>query len=91
LFIIIVGYWAILYKGFRIAYNCQNLFGKYLATGITSLLAFQAIVNMSMTIGLLPVVGMPLLMVSYGGSSLIITMLFMGILVNVGMRRDPFI
>lgn len=83
-------YWIIVYKGFRIAQKCHNRFGQLLATGITTLLAFQAIVNMAMTTGLLPVVGMPLLLVSYGGSSLVITMFLIGVLVNIGMRRDPF-
>jgi len=83
-------YWTIVYKGFRIAQKCNNRFGQLLATGITTLLAFQAIVNMAMTTGLVPVVGMPLLLVSYGGSSLVITMFLIGVLVNIGMHRDPF-
>ena len=89
--VVLLCYWVIAYKGFRIADKCGNRFGQYVATGISTLLAFQAIINMAMTSGLLPVVGMPLLLVSYGGSSLVVTMFLIGILINIGMRRDPFI
>ena len=89
--IVLLCYWAITYKGFRIAQTCNNRFGSILATGITTLLAFQAVINMSMTTGILPVVGVPLLLVSYGGTSLIVTMFLIGILINIGMRRDPFL
>lgn len=89
--IVLICYWLITYKGYRIAQKCNNRFGQYLATGITTLLAFQAIINMAMTTGLLPVVGMPLLLVSYGGSSLIVTMFLIGLLINIGSRRDPFL
>jgi len=90
-FLVILCYWVMIYKGFRIAQNCNNRFGQLLATGATTILAFQAIINMYMTVGLLPVVGMPLLLVSYGGSSMIVTMLLIGLLINIGMRRDPFL
>lgn len=89
--VVVLCYWIIAYKGFRIAHACNNRFGRLLATGITTLLSFQAVINMAMTIGLLPVVGMPLLLVSYGGSSLMVTMFLLGILINIGMRRDPFL
>lgn len=89
--IVVLCYWLIVYRGFRIAANCGNRFGQLVATGISSLLAFQAIINMAMTTGLLPVVGMPLLLVSYGGSSLLGTMFLIGILINIGMRREPFL
>jgi rod shape determining protein RodA len=89
--VVVVSYWIITYKGYRIAQECNNRFGRLLAAGITTLLAGQALVNMAMTSGLVPVVGMPLLLVSYGGSSLIVTMLLIGVLINIGMRRDPFL
>lgn len=88
---VIIAYWVIIHRGFVIASQCTNRFGRLLATGITALLATQAVVNISMTMGLLPVVGMPLFFVSYGGSSLIVSMFLIGILMNIGMRRDPFI
>jgi len=88
---VILCYWLMIYRGFKIAQNCNNPYGRLIATGITTILAFQAIVNMFMTVGLLPVVGMPLMLVSYGGSSLIVTMLLVGLLINIGMRKDPFL
>ncbi|MBF0254330.1 MAG: rod shape-determining protein RodA [Candidatus Omnitrophica bacterium] len=84
-------YWLIVHRGYRIARRSSNRFGKLLATGFTTLLATQTIVNISMTMGLLPVVGMPLFGVSYGGSSLLVGMFLIGLLVNIGMRRDPFL
>jgi rod shape determining protein RodA len=91
LLMVILCYWFIIYKGYRISQKSHNRYAQLLATGFTTMLAFQALINMSMTVGLLPVVGMPLLLVSYGGSSLIVSMLLIGILINIGMRRDPFI
>jgi rod shape determining protein RodA len=89
--LIVAAYALIIFKGYSIANHCANRFGKLLAVGITTLLATQAIVNISMTMGLLPVVGMPLFLVSYGGSSAIVSMFLIGILINIGMRRDPFL
>lgn len=74
---------TIIYRGFRIAINCENKFGKYLAFGITFQLAFQAILNLMVVVGLIPVTGVTLPFLSYGGSSLLITMLSMSILLNI--------
>lgn len=73
----------IIYRGFHIAINCNNKFGKYLAFGITFQLAFQALLNLMVVVGLIPVTGVTLPFLSYGGSSLLITMLSMGILLNI--------
>ena len=73
----------IIYRGFRIAINCENKFGKYLAFGITFQLAFQCILNLMVVVGLIPVTGVTLPFLSYGGSSLLITMLSMSILLNI--------
>ena len=73
----------IIYRGFRIAIHCENRFGKYLAFGITFQLAFQALLNLMVVVGLIPVTGVTLPFLSYGGSSLLITMLSMGILLNI--------
>ncbi|MFT5207575.1 MAG: rod shape determining protein RodA [Candidatus Omnitrophota bacterium] len=89
--LVIAIYGFIVWRGFTIANRCSNRFGKLLATGISSLIAFQALVNISMTMGLIPVVGMPLFFISYGGSSAIVTLLLISILVNIGMQRDPFL
>ncbi len=78
----------IMHRGYRIAQDCPGRFGRLLAVGITTLLASQAIINISMTMGLVPVVGMPLFFVSYGGSSIVAKMFLVGILINIGMHRD---
>ncbi len=81
------------YAGFRIVVLSRNSFARYLAAGITMWLVFQAFVNIAMVVILLPVVGVPLPLVSYGGSSLIVTMAALGLLANCaktvpGARRD---
>ena len=73
----------IIYRGFHIAINCENKFGKYLSFGITFQLAFQALLNLMVVVGLIPVTGVTLPFLSYGGSSLLITMLSMSILLNI--------
>ena len=73
----------IIYKSIKIALKCQNLFGKYLVFGITFMLGFQALLNLSVVIGLIPVTGVTLPFLSYGGSSLLITLISMGIILNV--------
>ena len=73
----------IIYRGFRISIRCPFKFGKYLAFGISFQLAFQAILNLMVVVGLIPVTGVTLPFLSYGGSSLLITMLSMSILLNI--------
>ena len=74
---------VIIYKGFKIARNSKDLFSKYLAFGITFELAFQAMLNLMVVTGLIPVTGVTLPFFSYGGSSLLITLCSMGILLNI--------
>ena len=73
----------IIYRGFHIAIYCENKFGKYLAFGITFQLAFQTMLNLMVVVGLIPVTGVTLPFLSYGGSSLLITMLSISILLNI--------
>ena len=73
----------IIYRGFRISKHCENHFGKYLAFGISFQLSFQTLLNLMVVVGLIPVTGVTLPFLSYGGSSLLITMLSMSILLNV--------
>ena len=83
--IIVVGlFLLIIYRGFMIARNCDDLFSKYLAFGMTFGLSFQAILNLMVVVGLIPVTGVTLPFLSYGGSSLLITMLQMGIILSIG-------
>lgn len=74
---------TILIMGFKIARNSTDLFGKYLAFGIIFQIAFQAVMNLMVVIGLIPVTGVTLPFLSYGGSSLLITLVSIGIVLNV--------
>ncbi len=78
---------TIIYLGFKIAINCEDKFGKYLAFGITFGLAFQALLNLMVVVGLIPVTGVTLPFLSYGGSSLLISMLSIGILLNISKHN----
>ena len=83
-------YFIIVQKAFTIASLTSDRLGKLIVTGIGVLLGFQVIINIGMTIGLMPVVGIPLPLVSYGGSSLMATLVAIGLLLNVFMRRSTF-
>lgn len=78
---------TIIAKGFKIAMKCEDLFGKYLAFGITFILAFQTLLNLMVVVGLIPVTGVTLPFLSYGGSSLLITLCSMGILLNISKNN----
>jgi rod shape determining protein RodA len=77
----------LVWRGLRIAALARDPFGALLAAGVVSMLAFQAFVNIGMTIGIMPITGIPLPFVSYGGSSLVASFLAVGLLENVHMRR----
>ncbi|MBM3249235.1 MAG: rod shape-determining protein RodA [Candidatus Omnitrophica bacterium] len=83
-------YYLLLRKGLEVAERTQDYFGKLLAYGITLLLGIQVFVNIAMNLGLAPVVGLPLPLMSYGGSSMIITFMALGILVNIDRTRAVF-
>lgn len=78
---------TIFYRCIKAAISCNNLFGKYLAFGITFQLAFQTILNLSVVVGLVPITGVTLPFLSYGGSSLLITMISMGIVLNISKEK----
>ena len=82
-------YVIIIYCGLEIAANNTDPFGRLLATGIVVMFAAQIIVNVSMTMGLMPITGLTLPLVSYGGSSLMVNMCSVGLLNNIGRSR-PF-
>ncbi|MCX5710828.1 MAG: rod shape-determining protein RodA [Candidatus Omnitrophica bacterium] len=83
-------YFTIIYKGFSIAQKTNDFFGKLLAFGISLMLAIQVFVNIAMNMGLAPVVGVPLPLMSYGGSSVLCTFIALGILVNIDKTRAVF-
>jgi rod shape determining protein RodA len=76
--------------GLNIAKVSKDRFGSIMAVGVVALIFWQVVINVGMVTGLLPVVGIPLLLFSYGGSSLISTMAGMGLLMNISMRRFMF-
>ncbi|MDQ2899467.1 MAG: putative lipid II flippase FtsW [Acidobacteriota bacterium] len=80
---ILLGFGIILWRGIRAAVLIQDEFGRYLAIGITVLLVVQAFLNMSVVLGMVPTKGIPLPMISFGGSSLLSTLALLGILQNV--------
>ncbi len=80
-------YFSILLWGLHIAMQSKDRFGTLLSFGVVMLIFWQAVINLLMILGFLPVVGIPLPLVSYGGSSLLTTMFALGILMNVRMRR----
>ncbi len=82
-------YMVVIACGLEIAANNTDPFGRLLATGIVAMFALEVIVNVSMTVGLMPITGLTLPLVSYGGSSLVVSMAAMGLLNNVGRSR-PF-
>ncbi|MFC1858463.1 rod shape-determining protein RodA [Thermodesulfobacteriota bacterium] len=76
--------------GLNVALICKESFGTILAVGITAMIFWQVFVNVGMVMGLMPVVGVPLPFISYGGSSIITMMICVGILLNISMRRFMF-
>src|SRR5205085_6136489 len=74
----------LLYAGIRIAVRAPDTFGRLLAGGIVAWLGLQILVNLGAVTGLLPITGVPLPLVSFGGSSLVVTLAAIGILVNIG-------
>ena len=81
--LLMAGYAAFAYAGLRLAISCKDPFGKRLAAGITALICGQAAINLAAVLGLAPLTGIPLPFVSYGGSSLVIALLSVGILLNI--------
>ena len=73
--------------GLNVAYSCRDPFGTILAVGISAMIFWQVLINIGMVMGLMPVVGVPLPFVSYGGSSIATMMIAVGLLINVSMRR----
>ena len=74
---------CLIYIGFKLAKSYKDLFASYLSFGFTSILLIQVFINIAVVIGLIPVTGVTLPFISYGGSSLVISMFMMGIIVNI--------
>lgn len=83
---VLVLFGVILYRSVRVAMFSRDHFGMYLATGIFSLMFFHVVINIGMNLGIMPVTGIPLPLVSSGGTSIVITLAFIGILESIIIR-----
>ena len=85
---ILAGFLIILWRGFQLCWAAQDNFGRYLALGVTSSIVIQALINMSVVLGLGPTKGIPLPMISAGGSSLMSTLICLGMLLSVSEHSE---
>ena len=88
--ILILLFFLIVRRSLDIACFTNDMYGKLVAVGIITLLTLQVVINIAMTIGFMPVVGIPLPLVSYGGSSMFTSFIAIALLLNIGMRRSRF-
>ncbi|WP_017726513.1 rod shape-determining protein RodA [Halalkalibacterium ligniniphilum] len=88
--ILLVIFFLMFYRMVLIALSCNNLFGTYLVAGVIGLLVFQVFQNIAMTVGLMPVTGLALPFISYGGTALLTNMIAIGIVLNVNMRTKHY-
>jgi cell division protein FtsW len=80
---VVAAFAVLVWAGFKIATGARDPFGRLVAGGITGMIAFQAVLNMAAVTGLMPVTGKPLPFLSYGGSSMLVTMVGIGLLLSV--------
>lgn len=85
---VVLAFLFIAYRGYRIAGRAKDDFGRLLAVGITSWIALQAMINIGAIVGLIPLTGIPLPFISFGGSSLVFSLAAMGILLNMSQRTQ---
>ncbi|MCK4777805.1 MAG: putative lipid II flippase FtsW [Actinomycetia bacterium] len=85
---VVILFFLFAYFGLRIAFQTKNDFARLVAAGITTLIVGQAVINMGAVTSALPVTGIPLPLISFGGSSLIFSMIAIGIILNIAMNRD---
>lgn len=85
--VILLLFMLLIFRVIRIAAQAKDTYGMLICIGVASMLLFHVLVNVGMTIGLMPVTGLPLPFMSYGGSSLLMNMMAVGLVLNVGMRR----
>ena len=85
--VLIVAYSLLVLRGFEIAARTREARGRILALGVTAIFAAQTLINLGMVTGLLPVVGIPLPLMSYGGSSMVVSLMGLGLLLSIRMRQ----
>jgi rod shape determining protein RodA len=86
--LVIILFMALLLRALLIAHRSQDRFGTFLAAGVVTMLTFHVFINIGMNTGLLPVTGIPLPFISYGGTSLLVSMLAIGLLESIAVRRQ---
>jgi len=84
---VVVLFGILIYRGIKIALDASDLYSSYVALGISCFLGLQVLINMGVVMGLLPTKGLTLPLISYGGSSLVVSLLGIGILLNISSRR----
>jgi rod shape determining protein RodA len=85
--VLIVAYVLLVMRGFEIAAGTREMRGRILALGVTTVFAAQILINIGMVTGLLPIVGIPLPLMSYGGSSMVVSLTGLGLLLSIRMRQ----
>ncbi|EOU1828745.1 stage V sporulation protein E [Clostridium perfringens] len=86
--VVILLFVIFVYRGIKIAMNAKDEYGTLLAVGITSIIGLQAIINIAVVTGSMPVTGVPLPFISYGGTALVFNLMAMGILLNISRQRN---
>lgn len=90
LLLILILFYCLIYFGFQVTAVAKDYFGRMLSSGVTVYIAMHVLVNIGMMCGLLPITGVPLILVSYGGTSVFVTMAALGILQSIYTRRFMF-
>lgn len=85
---LIMAYSILIIYGFRVSFQSRSAFGRYLGVGLTTLLFLSVFINIAMVMGLVPVVGVPLPLVSYGGTAMLTFTMGLGLLMSISVHRD---
>jgi cell division protein FtsW len=85
---VLIFFAVLVWRGLRVAMRTRDNYARYLATGITTMLGVQAFFNISVVLGVLPTKGIPLPLVSYGGSSVLVNLVCIGVLLNITQQTD---
>lgn len=89
--ILLIIYFLLIYRMVIIALNCKDRFGMYMIAGVIGLFTFQIFQNIGMTIGMMPITGLTLPFISYGGSSLLTSMIAVGMVMNVHIHTKEYL
>lgn len=89
--LLLILFFGLLYQTIWVAFKARDMLGTYIVIGVVTMWTFQILVNIGMNLGIMPVTGIPLPFMSYGGSSFIMNMMAAGLVLNVGMRRQKIL